>query len=221
MLLSFKKNNIIFVVSVRYQKKMTIIIGLKDTKNKKIILGADTQCTRGQEEIHGVNKIIEIPIDIVDGYGETIKTEILYIASCGWSFLESFLEYGFEPPTMNEQQKFIEYLYNNFLPDLRAILQEDNLIKIDNNVSDSSSAFIFVFQDTLYSISRRFAVDYITDKEYIINGSGSEIALGSIYTNLTFHKDMDYKDIVEQAIISSGENTIYCDATPNIKIIKY
>ena len=200
---------------------MTIIIALKDKKNKRIILGADAQTTRGQEIGLPVNKLIEIPIDVVDGYGELIFTEILHIAVCGWAFLNSFLQYGFEPPLMNEQQSFIEYLYNNFLPDLKNILQEDNLIKLDSNVSDSDSAFIFVFQDKLYSINDKFAIDYMVDDDYLVNGSGREIAIGSLYTNLNFNKDLDYKDIVEQAIISSGANSIYCDTNVNVKIIEY
>ena len=116
---------------------MTIVIVLKDTKNKKIILGTDKQATWGQLIFNTNDKIIELPIEITDGYNETIHTETLYIGFCGRLYLTSFLKYGFEPPKMNEQQTFIEYLYNNFLPELKGLLHEDSLVEINNNVGDS------------------------------------------------------------------------------------
>ena len=58
---------------------MTIVIVLKDTKNKKIILGTDKQATWGQLIFNTNDKIIELPIEITDGYNETIHTETLYI----------------------------------------------------------------------------------------------------------------------------------------------
>lgn len=200
---------------------MTVIISLKDKKNKRIILGADTRTTRGHEIGRPVNKIISIPIEIVDGYGETKHIKELHIAICGYAFYNTFFEYGFIPPLMSEQQSFIEYLYNSLLPELRNLLHEENLVMIDNNVSDSECTFIFVFQDMMYQINSHFSVDYAIDDGFLVNGSGQEVALGSLYTNLHFHKNMNYEDIVEQAIVSSGANTVYCNKEVNIKVIPY
>lgn len=199
---------------------MTIVIALKDKQNKRIILGTDKQATWGQLIFNTNDKIIELPIEITNGYGETIETETLYIGFCGLLYLSSFIKYGFEPPVMNEQQKFIEYLYNNFLPELKGLLHEDNLVEVNNNVTDIESGLILIFKDNVYSVSSRFGVD-ILEEDYLVDGTGRQVAIGSLCTNLTYNSNLDYKEMVEQAIKVCGTNTIYCDEQVNIKIIKY
>ena len=66
---------------------MTIAIALKDRENKRIILGTDTQATYGQIILQTNDKIIELPIQIVDGYHEPIATETLHIAITGDLYL--------------------------------------------------------------------------------------------------------------------------------------
>lgn len=199
---------------------MTIIIALKDKKNKEVILGADKQATCGQMKYQSKDKLIEIPIDIIDGYGKKIDTEILHIALTGHMFLSSFLMHGFDIPPLDEKQNFMDYLYQDFLPTLKQILQEDNLIMIDNNISDMESAFIFVFKGEIYNVNYKFGVD-VLEQDYLILGSGMQVATGSLYTNLKYHTDISYKEIVKQAIETCGENTIYCDSNSIIKTIKY
>lgn len=199
---------------------MTIVIALNDKQNKRIILGTDKQATWGQLIFNTNDKIIELPIDITDGYGNVFETETLYIGFCGLLYLSSFLKYGFEPPVMNEKQKFIEYLYNNFLPELKGLLYDDNLVEVNNNVTDIESGLILIFKDKVYNVSSRFGVN-VLEEEYIVEGSGRQVALGSLCTNLTYNPNLDYKKMVEQAIKVCGVNTIYCDDQVNIKIIKY
>lgn len=199
---------------------MTIAIALKDTHNKRIIVGTDTQATYGQLTYKTEDKIIELQIQIVDGYDETITTEVLHIAMAGNLYLSSFLKYGFQPPTMSEHKNFTEYLYQDFLPELKILLHEDNLVVIDNNVTDTESKFIFIFKDQIYSIQYNFGVNQLNNS-FLVEGSGWQVATGSLYTNLNYHKNMDYEEMVKQAIEACGNNTIYCNSTPNIKIIKY
>lgn len=199
---------------------MTIAIALKDLKNNQIILGVDKQATCGQIIHKTKDKLIELSIDVIDGYGETVDTEILHIALSGNLYLGSFLSHGFIIPPLDEQQNFMDYLYHDFLPSLKQILQEDNLIAIDNNVSDMESSFIMVFKDQIYNVNYRFGID-VLEQDYIVIGSGTQMAIGSLYTNLNYHTDISYKEIVKQAIETCGENTIYCDSNPVIKTIKY
>jgi len=199
---------------------MTIIIALKDKKNKNIILGTDTQATGGQIIYTVENKTITLPLTITDGYNETIKETEIHILFTGYTYLRTFIEYGFTTPAMNEQQNFIEYLYQDFLPILKETLQEDNLVEINNNVTDIEGGFIIIYQDQIYNINSRLSVDQ-PNEDYSINGSGSEVALGSLYTNLKYHPDLDYKEIVKQAIETCGDNTLYCNNTVKIKTIPY
>lgn len=199
---------------------MTIVIAIKDTKKKQIILGSDKRATRGGEVYTCSDKIITLPIKIINGYEEEVGIKPLYICISGHMFLSSFLKYGFKPPKISEQQNFMEYLYEDFLPLLKELLHDDNLIEVDNNVSNTESGFIFVFDGEICFVDYRLSVT-VLDNDFFVEGSGREIALGSIYTNLNYHKDMDYKDIVEQAIKTCGKCNCYCDDKVNLKVISY
>lgn len=200
---------------------MTIIVALKDKENKRIILGSDKQATTGQMKFKTENKIIEKEIEITDGYGEIITTKKMHIALCGFLYLTEFLVHSFIPPSMSEKQDTMDYLYNDFFPELRGLLLEDNLIELDSNVTNTEAWLILVFEGEFYSVSPRFAVNSHTHQEFIVDGSGEQVATGSLYTNLNYHKDTDKIEMVKQAIKSCGANTIYCDTDTNIKIIKY
>lgn len=199
---------------------MTIIIALKDKKNKRIIIGADKQGTLGQCKVKVPTKIFSLPVDIVDGYGEVIDTAKIHIGISGYGFLKHFLQYGFNIPQMNEHQEFIEYLYQTFLPCLREVLTENQLVDVNNNSLDTESYMIMVFKGEIYRVENNFGVDVI-DEEYYINGSGYEVALGSLYTNLTFHNNLNRIEIVKQAIRAASATTIYCSGEVDLKVINY
>ena len=199
---------------------MTIIIALKDKQNKRIIFGSDRLESQGI--ICGVckNKIITKKVNIVDAYYNDLDTKEIHIGLAGYGFIAEFLQYNFTPPDMDEKQTFMEYLYDDFLEELRKILLRKKLRGTDDEVFDSGSNIIIIFEDEIYEIFDNFSVSKITG-EYAAVGAGYHIAIGSLYTNLHYHKELDRVDVVRQALTTCGVNTIYCDTNLDIKIIDY
>lgn len=199
---------------------MTIIIALKDEENKRIILGADKQSSCGQIIYKSSGKIISVPIQIEDEYGKKLRKTEINMGLCGYAFLKSFFQHGFDIPNKEKNENFIEYLYKKFFPQFREALNNNQLVRVKDGMLNTESGMIFVFEGEIYLIGSNLCVD-ILNNEFYVDGSGWEVATGSLYTNLNFHKEMDKKEIVEQAIISAGENTIYCDTDVQIKEINY
>ena len=89
----------------------------------------------------------------------------------------------------------------------------------DKEVFDSESGMIIVYKDNIYEIFSRFSISL--NDEYAVTGSGWQLAIGSLYTNLHFNKYIPREEMVRQAIITCGVNTIYCDNNVNLKVIDY
>ena len=203
-------------------KNLTIIIALKDQKNKRILLASDKQETMGQIKNSCNDKIIEKTIEVHDGYDNKIRTDKIYFGLSGWGFISNYLKYTYTMPPIKDEQNIIDYLYNDFLYGLREELTERKLLGMHHDVFDSESGMIIVYRDEIYEVFRRFSIGLV-EQEYCVGGSGWELAIGSLYTNLHFpqHEYMDAEDIIRQAIITCGANTIYCDTNVNLKIINY
>lgn len=199
---------------------MTIIIALKDTQNKRIIIGADKQVTYGDTVQKVSTKIISLPVNITDGYGEIIDTKKMHIAISGYPHLASFLQYGFQVPDMDSNQNFMEYYYQTFIPAFHKSASEIDFIEYTSSQMDTCSDLLLIFKGTVYNIDSNMGVN-ILDNEFYVAGSGYEVATGSLYTNLRFHPEMNRVDMVKQAIISAGENTPYCDSDVEVKVINY
>ena len=197
---------------------MTIIVALKDKENKRIILGADKQATWGQLIYKSPSKLIELPITIEDE--ESIEKSKIHIGLCGYCFMKTFFQHGFKIPKMNKNENFIEYLYQKFFPNLRKALTDNSLVITKDGRLNTNSGMLFIFDNEVYCIGSNFCID-ILDDEFFVDGSGWEVATGSLYTNLKYHQNMDKVEMVKQAIMSAGKNTIYCDTDVEIKTIEY
>ena len=199
---------------------MTIVIALKDPENKRVIMAADRRIISGQLIYKAHTKLFSLPLNIVDGYGEVIDTATIHIGFAGASFLDTFFKHGFTIPDMNSNQDFVEYLYKSFFPAMSNKLVDNYIGEVDSNQLNTWSEFIFVFHGEIYHIQYNFGVN-ISDDDFIVIGSGVQVATGSLYTNLKFHPEMNKVDMVKQAVISVGDNTIYCDSDVEVKIINY
>lgn len=198
---------------------MTIGIALKDKKNNRIILGSDRQAT-----LHDIKttipetKYVMKEVKIVDGYCNHIDTHEIHFLFAGWGFLKGFMEHSFNIPDMQENQNFIEYLYNDLLEDFREQLLDKKLLGTKNDMFATNSNIIIIYDNEIYELDDNLGINKI--KDYAVIGSGWRIAIGSLYTNLHFHNHMDYRDMVKQAIITCGVNHIHCDTNVDITIIK-
>lgn len=197
---------------------MTIIVALKDKENKRIILGADKQASKGQMIYKFPSKLIELPLTIEDE--DSMEKSKIYIGVCGHGFLLSFFQYGFEIPKMNKKENFISYLYKKFFPKLNEALIDNSLVVKEDGQLNTGSGMLFVYDNEVYVIGSSFCIN-ILDSDFYVDGSGWQVATGSLWTNLKYHSKMDKVEMVKQSIMSAGENTIYCDTDVEIKTIEY
>ncbi len=196
-------------------------MALKDRVNKRIIIGADNQGTSGQISLKYGSKIFDLNIPIVDGYGEIIKFEKLYVAVSGHYWIINYLKHGFDLPFMDyNEEDFIYYLYNQFFLKLGDCLSENRLVSFNNGLLESGVGMLFVFRDKIYHVYDDFSVIECVE-DFEVDGSGCEIALGSLYTNINFHRGMDYVKIVKQAVLACAGLSIYCDDDIDLKIVNY
>ena len=199
---------------------MTIIVAVKDKENKRIILGTDSLANNNGIKCKAGSKILKLNIPICDGYGEIIDEKPLYIGLSGYGYLKHYLQYAFDVPLLDSQQDFLDYLYNDFLAVLRECLIANNLVELENSKLHSYAGLIFIFDGKFYNINSSLSVDIIED-DFMVEGSGWEVATGSIYTNLNYHKNTSIEEVVKQAIECCGNTTIYCDDKINMEIIPY
>lgn len=199
---------------------MTVVVALKDERNQRIIIGADNQGTSGQISLKYGSKIFYLNIPIVDGYGEVEKFEKMYVAVSGNYWIINYLKYGFDIPPMDKNEGFLYYLYNQFFLSLGDCLSESRLVAFNSGVLDSGVGMLCVFRDKIYHIYDDFSI-LESVENYEVDGSGYEVALGSLYTNINFHKGMDYVKIVKQAVLSCAGLSIYCDDEVDLRIVKY
>ena len=120
----------------------------------------------------------------------------------------------------NVDDNFINYLYNDFFKLLRIELIDSNLINVYDNISDSEAGLIIVHGENIYNVYSEFSV-VESPKNYAVNGRGYKFALSVIENNLFFHRDMDYKQIVEEALYTTGKLSIFCNMDYDILEINY
>jgi len=129
---------------------LTVIVALKDKKNNRIILGTDKQMTYGYTKDIIDSKILNINIPVIDGYGETVRTDECYIAVAGMASMTNFIEYSFEAPSLPNNMEFMEYLHKKFLKCLRDDLFNNKIVGDSNNKFDSESNLIIVYGDEIF-----------------------------------------------------------------------
>ena len=198
---------------------MTIIIALKDNKNKRILFGSDRAQTCGQIKETCSNKIISKEIKIIDAYYNELDTREVHMGFAGAGFLMDYIDHVFTLPDLNEQQDFIEYLYNDFLDTLRTELMDKKILGTINDIFDSESQLLIIYNGEIYEIASDFSI-HCVDRDYAAIGSGTRIAIGSLYTNLHYHSHIDRYDMIKQALTACGVNTIYCDTNLDIQTIQ-
>ena len=198
---------------------MTIIIGLKDDENERIILGSDRQGTADDISVNYGCKIFTKPINVVDEDNHILGEEYITFCMSGSHYLQSYLTPAFTPPGILKDEDFVDYLYSQFFQTLNNELSGHNLLYVSDGVLDSESSLILVFKGELYNVHSDFsiveAVDGVT-----CNGSGWKIALSVLTNLLQNHSDMDKIEMVKEALETTGELNIYCNKDYDIREIR-
>ena len=209
---------------------MTIIIALKDKRNHEIILGSDKFTTSGEiKHDESCNKLVRKYVkgvnDNLDGYLEKYCVDIyqdvyIDIAFAGDISVLEYINHVFEPPKYTpslERDLTTKYMLTKFIPALKdGIKQWCHL----GDSEDMNSNLIIVMNGHIYEVFANFKCMEV-HSDFVCSGFAHEIAIGSLYTNLHFHKNMDKKEMVKQAIIATGQYDVFSGINSNIKTIKY
>lgn len=193
---------------------MTILIALKDTKEDCIIIGGDRQGTIGDMIIDWGTKIFELPLTIRNNQLDLLRTEDIYIGITGSHYLQQYLEYVFEVPSILENEDFITYYYRAFRPKLNEALTEGNLIGSREGVTYTASDFIIIHDGSIYCVYDDLSIR--KEKQYKCIGSGDVIATSVIVNNLNNHKELSGQENVSEALNTTGKLNIYCNTDYDI-----
>jgi ATP-dependent protease HslVU (ClpYQ) peptidase subunit len=165
---------------------MTIIVGYKDKKNKKVIIGGDTNATGGWHTsrrldgktftVHGIS------------YGFTSSYRMGQIIKYHMPELLS---------TIRKKDPF-NYVVSVLVPEYRRLLKAHGYNGEYDSHNDVSGRFIIAIDGNLFAIDNDFQVIEPRD-DYFAVGCGSEYALGSLYQTST-DKDTSIKDKVIKAL---------------------
>ena len=189
---------------------MTIIIGIKDKKNT--YLATDSQWTKGQ--IKGkCDKIFVKELKVIDSDGQIKNIEKIYFAETGDLVNGEWVKYVFDLPDKLDTETDIEYLINSLCYNLRKNMLNTGLIEEINSKVKTNIWFTIVYNKKIYQINNRCGL-FIPKEDYVVDGSGEEIALGSLYT--TKNSKLTVKERIKLAVESCDYHSIYVDGEVNI-----
>lgn len=200
---------------------MTVIIALKDTTEKKIYIGCDLQGTSADISMNwGLTKISNIQIPICNTDDEILHYETLYFGVSHSHYLQEYLTHAFTAPCMREDEDFISYLYNQFFQKLNNDLTLHKLLKNVDGALESDSGLILVFKDKIYNVYSDFSI--VEEKNIFTCTGGGWLVATSVLTNLlTYHHNMSKKEMIKEALYTTGELNIYCDKNIIIEEIPF
>lgn len=191
---------------------MTVLIAIKEEDS--VFLGADKQVTGGQIKQDKDTKIFKKELKTINSKGEVIKTETVYFAETGYVVVGNYIRYGFELPYKEEKESYEEYIVTKLCTKLNQSLKESGLIKVKDSKTYSDTNFLIVMNNNIYTISNVGLVCEFED--YVVDGSGYEVALGSLYTS----KGKSARERIKLAIEACDKHTIYVNGEYDIIEIK-
>jgi ATP-dependent protease HslVU (ClpYQ) peptidase subunit len=161
---------------------MTCIIALK--QGNKIYMGGDRRST-----CNGVTESLASP--------KIFKNNNFLIGVAGDLRMLQVMQYDFVPPDPDGTDP-MRYMVSDFVHDLRITLKESGYTKVENNVEVSAGQMLVAYNKKIFKIVSNYSVSEEVD--YVAIGSGTEAALGSLYT-------------------TSQEAELICDITPQRRIM--
>lgn len=179
---------------------MSVVVAYKDIDRDRVIVGCDSQVTRGGYKSTLQNKNnwkIFKPMDnenlIIGVVGDLRDINLLS--------LEKNL---IDELTIIKGEVDFKYIVKTIVPKIFKILIDNKRIKIkDGVVDDMCSSVLFVYKNKIYGIYSDGAV--IEYEDFCALGSGEQLAYGS----LNSYNGSDAQDAVVDAIKSSIKNDLY------------
>ena len=187
---------------------MSVVIALRDEKNKRFALGADGQVTRGQLKMtlpSSCGKIWQISDGIImGGVGALRDIQIVRAAALIWP--SEFL---------NEIEIDEIWIINCLVPRIFTALREQKRLyrEKDSEIEYMESMFIFAIDSSAFVIDSSGGVIPIED--YCAIGSGEEVAIGVLEATRD-NKEMSVQDRILAAINACADKTVYVNDAADI-----
>lgn len=182
---------------------MTILIICKDKKGW--VLGSDTHEIDGRRGSKIKNsKFTNLKIQVVNDEELKISENNFWIGLCGYGRVSEFINNKFNPPKQKESD--VKYIYD-WCKELKNQLEDYNLVEEENNIKNTASFMIVLYNNQVYEIDKNFGITQTVEKYYAL-GCAEEIALGSLYTSKNL-KEMDAEERVKLALESCTYHDIY------------
>ena len=164
---------------------MSVVVGIIDSANKRVILGADTLESSAElcETAYNMHKIFRSPIN-----------QDIVIGTCGSVRNIDTLQYNTEL-FANVEASAIDrkYIITKVIPKLKEIVDRDINAYAE---SKGGIGMLIGVQDRLYEIQTDYAV--LEKREYSAIGSGALLSYGSLFTT----SQMSMTDVRTRIIIA-------------------
>lgn len=163
---------------------MTCIVGIED--GGVVYMGGDSALTDADS---GSLRVLNDP--------KVFLKNGLAIGCCASTRVLQLLQHSFDPPSPEKGVDDLTYLVTSFMDAFRAIQKKKGTMRKDGDVETHDSQVLLGFRGRLYCIEEDFQV-YRTSDRWASVGSGSDLALGSMYS--TAHMGMKPRDRIRLAL---------------------
>jgi len=178
---------------------MTVIVALIDSENI-VHMGADSSASNDSDNIETCNN------------EKVFHKNSFMFGVCGSFRVMNLLRYSFTPKEFNvydekffydAQSSAMEYMIQSFVPDLIKCLKRNGVIEKENSVLKMDASIVVSFKSYLFIIDGDFQVRTPPNENFIVLGSGSEAARGSLYTS--YYNSTDAVESIQIALFASQE----------------
>ena len=178
---------------------MSVVVAIKE--NGKIMMGADSQCTKGgtRRSLSNPNnykiwKVLDSENCLLGHVGLVREANVIRVAR----------DLVPEMAQIKDKVDF-SFVVKRLVPTMFEELEEYRVIKKGDNPPEFESSFLFAYKDKLFYISGNGTVIEIDD--YCAIGSGECEAIGSLLSTVGESPE----ERIKKAIKASAANDIYVD----------
>ena len=178
---------------------MSVVVAIKE--NGKIMMGADSQCTKGgtRRSLSNPNnykiwKVLDSENCLLGHVGLVREANVIRVAR----------DLVPEMAQIKDKVDF-SFVVKRLVPTMFEELEEYRVIKKGDNPPEFDSSFLFAYKDKLFYISGNGTVIEIDD--YCAIGSGECEAIGSLLST----EGESPEERIKKAIKASAANDIYVD----------
>lgn len=194
---------------------MTVVVAVKNDND--IMIGADKRATLGDMIASEDCSKILIKTVNVNNYPDMDEEQIL-IGFSGPTSAKEILKL-FEMPIKDKRETFIEYWYKKVYSELYSYLKDfENIEEYNNGQHGITWRLLIAYKNELYIVGETLEMRKIEEDYYAV-GSGSEFALGSLYTT---HEDSQVTSIgytVASAIRAAAKFDTNCNDKFSLYVI--